>query len=114
MKCKVTHAGWILFCVASLIAQESGKQTREDDIKIPPVHTSIVITASPIEPSIDRRNGEVFEQTLFSRDDQVFHQLNAGINAGQHEGGGKSIEVRRFGFNLDHGGVNGGLKGSGR
>ena len=33
-----------------------------------------------------------------------------GINAGQHEGGGKSLEIRRFGFNLDHGGVNGGLK----
>ncbi len=77
---------------------------------ISPVYTSIVITASPVEPSIDRRNAEVFQQTLFSRDDQVFHQLNAGINAGQHEGGGKSIEVRRFGFNLDHGGVNGGLK----
>ena len=29
---------------------------------------------------------------------------------GQHEGGGKSLEIRRFGFNLDHGGVNGGLK----
>ncbi|MBO0797607.1 MAG: TonB-dependent receptor, partial [Blastocatellia bacterium] len=25
-------------------------------------------------------------------------------------GGGKSLEIRRFGFNLDHGGVNGGLK----
>jgi len=36
--------------------------------------------------------------------------LAAGINAGQHEGGGKSLEIRRFGFNLDHGGVNGGLK----
>ncbi len=36
--------------------------------------------------------------------------LNAGINAGQHEGGGKSLEIRRFGYNLDHGGVNGGLK----
>lgn len=36
--------------------------------------------------------------------------LDAGINAGQHEGGGKSLEIRRFGFNLDHGGVNGGLK----
>ncbi|MFH1738234.1 MAG: TonB-dependent receptor plug domain-containing protein [bacterium] len=40
----------------------------------------------------------------------MFHQFNAGINVGQHEGGGKSIEVRRFGFNLDHGGVSGGLK----
>ncbi|MBO0719907.1 MAG: TonB-dependent receptor, partial [Blastocatellia bacterium] len=45
-----------------------------------------------------------------SRDDQVFQTLDAGINAGQHEGGGKSLEIRRFGFNLDHGGVNGGLK----
>jgi outer membrane receptor protein involved in Fe transport len=78
--------------------------------QIAPLRTTVVITAKPIEPSIDHRNAEVFEQTLFSRDDQVFHQLNAGINAGQHEGGGKSIEVRRFGFNLDHGGVNGGLK----
>lgn len=75
-----------------------------------PVHTSLTITSTPVEPAIDHRNSEVFQQTLFSRDDQVFHQLNAGINAGQHEGGGKSIEIRRFGFNLDHGGVNGGLK----
>ncbi len=73
-------------------------------------HDSIVISAKSIEPSVDLRNAEVFEKTLFTRDDQVFQQLNAGINAGQHEGGGKSLEIRRFGFNLDHGGVNGGLK----
>jgi len=78
--------------------------------ELPKVHTSITINASPVEPAIDHRNKEVFEQTLFSRDDQLFHQLNAGINAGQHEGGGKSIEIRRFGFNLDHGGVSGGMK----
>src|SRR5262249_16396305 len=41
---------------------------------------------------------------------QIFHTLDAGINAGQHEGGGKSVEIRRFGYNLDHGGVGGGLK----
>ena len=63
-----------------------------------------------MEPAIDLRNAEVFNRTLFTRDDQVLQQLNAGINAGQHEGGGKSLEIRRFGFNLDHGGVNGGLK----
>jgi len=78
--------------------------------ELPKVHTSITINASPVEPLIDHRNKEVFEQTLFSGDDQVFHQFNAGINAGQHEGGGKSIEIRRFGFNLDHGGVSGGMK----
>ena len=71
---------------------------------------SIVITAHSLEPAIDLRNSEVFDRTLFTRDDQIFQQLNAGINAGQHEGGGKSLEMRRFGFNLDHGGVNGGLK----
>src|SRR4051812_28816185 len=36
--------------------------------------------------------------------------MNDGIKEGQHEGGGKTLENRRFGFNLDHGGVNGGLK----
>ena len=56
------------------------------------------------------RNAELFNGTLFTRDDQVLQQIDAGINAGQHEGGGKSLEIRRFGFNLDHGGVNGGLK----
>ena len=73
-------------------------------------HQSIVITAKTVEPAVDLRNSEVFNRTLFTRDDQVLQQLNAGINAGQHEGGGKSLEIRRFGFNLDHGGVNGGLK----
>src|SRR5579883_3519092 len=51
-----------------------------------------------------------FRSAIFTRDDQVFQQLESGIDAGQHEGGGKSLEIRRFGFNLDHGGVNGGLK----
>ena len=82
----------------------------EIDYVIPPVHDSVVIEASALDPSIDRRNDTVYKNTLFSRDDQIFHTLDAGINAGQHEGGGKSVEVRRFGFNLDHGGVNGGLK----
>ncbi len=77
---------------------------------IPQVHDSLVISASQLEPAIDRRNEAIYRDTLFSRDDQVFHTLDAGINAGQHEGGGKSLEIRRFGFNLDHGGVNGGLK----
>ena len=77
---------------------------------IPVLHDSVVIEASALEPRIDRRNDAVYKNTLFSRDDQIFQTLDAGINAGQHEGGGKSVEVRRFGFNLDHGGVNGGLK----
>jgi outer membrane receptor protein involved in Fe transport len=77
---------------------------------IPAIHDSLVISASQLDPVIDRRNEAVYRDTLFSRDDQVFHTLDAGINAGQHEGGGKSLEIRRFGFNLDHGGVSGGLK----
>src|SRR3989442_701326 len=81
-----------------------------DKPEIPVLRQSIVITASPVEPAIDRRDSEIFERTLFSRDDQIFHVLGAGIDAAQHEGGGKSLEMRRFGFNLDHGGVSGGLK----
>lgn len=77
---------------------------------IPKIHDGLVISASQLDPAIDRRNDTIYRDTLFSRDDQVFHTLDAGINAGQHEGGGKSLEIRRFGYNLDHGGVNGGLK----
>jgi outer membrane receptor protein involved in Fe transport len=77
---------------------------------IPPIHESLVITGDALEPTVNHRNDEIYKNTLFSRDDQVFHILDAGINAGQHEGGGKSLEIKRFGFNLDHGGVSGGLK----
>src|SRR5437867_9977857 len=70
----------------------------------------MVISASGLNPTIDQRNDNTYKSTLFSRDDQIFDTLDAGIDAGQHEGGGKSLEIRRFGFNLDHGGVNGGLK----
>ena len=73
-------------------------------------HDSIVITATALDPSIDRRNDAVYKNTLFNRDDQLMDTLAAGFNTGQHEGGGKSLEIRRFGYNLDHGGVNGGLK----
>src|SRR5262245_54171167 len=37
---------------------------------IPPRHETMVITASTLEPSIGRRNGAVYEKSLFSRDDQ--------------------------------------------
>jgi outer membrane receptor protein involved in Fe transport len=77
---------------------------------VPPIHESVVIVSSALDPSIERRNEAVYTGGLFSRDDQVFHTLDAGVNAGQHEGGGKSLEIRRFGFNMDHGGLNGGLK----
>ena len=60
--------------------------------------------------TIDQRNDTIYKNMLLERDDQLVQTLNAGINAGQHEGGGKSLEIRRFGYNLDHGGVNGGLK----
>lgn len=77
---------------------------------VPPIHESVVIVSDALEPGVERRNDAVYQHGLFSRDDQLLQTLNAGIDAGQHEGGGKSLEIRRFGFNLDHGGVNGGLK----
>ena len=75
-----------------------------------PINESVTITAAALTPEVDQRNDTIYKNTLFGRDDQLVQTLNAGINAGQHEGGGKSLEIRRFGFNLDHGGVNGGLK----
>ena len=77
---------------------------------VAPVNETVIIEDNTLTPQIEFRNKNIYNKTLFSRDDQIFQTLNAGINAGQHEGGGKSLEVRRFGFNLDHGGVNGGLK----
>ncbi|HEX7318037.1 MAG TPA: TonB-dependent receptor [Pyrinomonadaceae bacterium] len=80
------------------------------EFTVPPIHESVVIMDATLDPGIERRNEEVYRGTLFSRDDQLFDTLAAGINAGQHEGGGKSLEVRRFGFNMDHGGLFGGFK----
>ncbi|HXG86458.1 MAG TPA: TonB-dependent receptor [Pyrinomonadaceae bacterium] len=77
---------------------------------VPPISENVVIRADSLSPEVERRNDTIYKNTLFGRDDQLIQSLNAGINAGQHEGGGKSLEIRRFGFNLDHGGVNGGLK----
>ncbi len=77
---------------------------------VPPIVENVTITADALTPQIEFRNDELYKGTLFTRDDQLIQTLNAGINAGQHEGGGKSLEIRRYGFNLDHGGVNGGLK----
>ncbi len=71
---------------------------------------SVVITSMALQPAIDLRDTEVFNRALITRDDQILQQLNSGIDAGPHEGGGKSLEIRRFGFGLDHGGVNAGLK----
>lgn len=71
---------------------------------------SVVIVSTALSPGIDVRPTDTYSKTLFSRDDQLLETLAAGINAGQHEGGGKSLEIRRFGFNLDHGGTSGGLK----
>jgi outer membrane receptor protein involved in Fe transport len=77
---------------------------------VAPVNESVVIIASTLDPSVERRGDTIYKDTLFARDDQLLQTLSAGIDAGQHEGGGKSLEIRRFGFNLDHGGVSGGLK----
>ena len=66
-----------LFLVPPLCLAQDAEKTQ-----IPVLKQSVVITASPVEPSLDRRNGAIFEQTLFSRDDQMFHALDAGIRTG--------------------------------
>lgn len=81
----------------------------ETSYLIPVVHDSIIIKAETIEPQINRQDETLYREGFPARDDQVLFQFGSGINAGQHEGGGKSLEIRRFGFNLDHGGVGPGL-----
>ena len=78
--------------------------------RLTPINESVTIQNDALTPDIETRNDSVYKNTLFGRDDQLLQTLGAGINAGQHEGGGKSLEVRRYGFNTDHGGVGGGLK----
>jgi outer membrane receptor protein involved in Fe transport len=108
---EVSSAGLRPVVVTVNISENQANVANLQFDKLQSLSQSIVITAAAVvEPTVDLRNSEAFARALFSRDDQVFQQLNAGINAGQHEGGGKSLEIRRFGFNLDHGGVNGGLK----
>lgn len=109
---KLTVSGKYVVAKERLLSssEASGGLELEVSYAIPPVHENLVISATALNPTIDERNDNVYNSTLFSRDDQIFDTLAAGINTGQHEGGGKSLEIRRFGFNLDHGGVNGGLK----
>ena len=77
---------------------------------VPPIAARVTITDETLGPQFESRNSTIYDETLFGRDDQLILSLNAGINAGQHEGGGKSLEIRRYGFNTDHGGVGGGVK----
>lgn len=109
---RLTVTGRFIRANEITVGEEARAQSLELKIhyEIPATEETLVITASVADPAIDRRNDSIYKNTLFLRDDQLFETLGSGINAGQHEGGGKSIEVRRFGFNLDHGGQNGGLK----
>jgi hypothetical protein len=53
---------------------------------VPPISESVTIQAEALTPDIEYRNDSVYKNTLFGRDDQLVQTLNAGINAGQHEG----------------------------
>jgi outer membrane receptor protein involved in Fe transport len=110
--CKLTVSGKFIATEEQALDPADDRENLQLHVRyvISPVQDSMVITATALDPGIDRRNTEVYKKTLFERDDQLLETLSAGINAGQHEGGGKSLEIRRYGFNLDHGGVNGGLK----
>ena len=63
----------------------SGTEPQRFDVTLSGIagrHDSLVISAKAVEPSVDLRNDEVFDRTLFTRDDQMMQQLNAGIDAG--------------------------------
>jgi len=90
----IRSVGWIL----RLAPLSALTLLMAHDDQLPVVRTTVVITATTIEPAVDRRDSEIFSRTLFGRDHPLLHVLGAGINAGQHEGGGKSLEIRRFGL----------------
>ena len=100
----------------ALVSKTVAADERAEDLQIrvafvvAPVREGVVVHAPTVEPTLERRDDAALTDALFLRDDQLLQNLNAGISAGQHEGGGKSLEIRRFGFNLDHGGAGGGLK----
>ncbi|MGH9946707.1 MAG: hypothetical protein ACRD6X_05865 [Pyrinomonadaceae bacterium] len=75
----------------------SSDKTEDVQLKInyvvPPVNASVTIQADALEPAVEQRNDTVYKNSLFNRDDQLVFTLNAGINAGQHEGGGKSLPI---------------------
>ena len=80
-----------LFAITALLAALVGASPAQTPTpgqpQLKPLIETITITAQPLGPQLDLRNGEAFRKTLFTRDDQIFHLLDAGINAGQHEGG---------------------------
>lgn len=101
------------FDAATTSLMEMKGESMEVDLKfgaMAKAESLLTITEKMLEPTVDQRDAALFNKTLFTRDDQIFQTLGAGLSLGQHAGGGKSLEVRRFGFNLDHGGVGGGLK----
>ena len=46
------------------------------ELIVPAIHESIVITATGLDPTIDRRNDTIYRSTLFSRDDQLLHMTS--------------------------------------
>jgi outer membrane receptor protein involved in Fe transport len=55
-----------------MAVEETGLQFRQ----LAGQQQSVVMTVKSLEPEIDLRNAEVFNRTLFTRDDQIFQQLS--------------------------------------
>jgi hypothetical protein len=67
--------------LASGPVAEQGGDPQSVDPVIPKIHESLVIAGTALDPRADRRDDAIFQQTLFSRDDQILQSLAAGINA---------------------------------
>jgi len=63
---------------------EGGIERHDVTLEVSKQHQSVVIEAKTLDPVLDLRNHEVYDRTLFTRDDQLLQQLNAGIDFGQH------------------------------
>ena len=70
-----------------------------------------MISASALNPTIDQtKRRSVCQNVCLAGTTRYSTPWLRASTRGSTKGGGKSLEIRRFGFNLDHGGVNGGLK----
>src|SRR5690349_14378691 len=78
---------------SNTIQNPNSKTDQNTDPNKTPIRDTVVIKAETLEPQINRQDETLYKEGFPARDDQVLFQFGSGINAGQHEGGGKSLEI---------------------
>jgi len=77
---------WLLVLLACFRAIASAQAEQDAPPPLTAPKETVVVVGKIVEPTVDLRNSEVFERTLFTRDDQVLQQLNAMFQMDTHDG----------------------------